>query len=235
MVLYKYAGDSGFKILETLRLKIAPPNEFNDPFEITPNSKRARPLAEMVAAVGKDSKFFRGVYDDMVSDGAYVGTFDQFIKVMPAAIPKHYVPYKKLSKTEMIKRDLAALDDVSLQLSEWGSIPEARHRRIRPPRPEGGRGRFRPCQAFCGVERPHHSRSEGCLCNGKGLVRAGGQDFRSGHRLCRASGRRLPQQRGKQALVLFRFGKKLIGAEHGFTPHWRQTSPGGISRRRFPR
>jgi hypothetical protein len=116
MILYKYAGDSGLKILEDLRLKVTPPNEFNDPFEITPNTRRARPLAEMIADVRPDSKVFRGVYDDMVADGKNVGSFSQFLKDLPTAIPAHYSPYKKLSRQEMIKRDLAALDDVSLNL-----------------------------------------------------------------------------------------------------------------------
>jgi hypothetical protein len=116
MVYYKYAGDSGFKILENLRLKVTPPNEFNDPFEITPNTKRARPLAEMLANVRPDSKYFRDVYEDMLRDGACTGSFDQFIRDMPSAISKHYSSYKKLSKQEMIKRDMAALNDVSSQL-----------------------------------------------------------------------------------------------------------------------
>jgi len=116
MILYKYAGNFGIKILEDLRLKVTPPNEFNDPFEITPNTKRARPLAEMVAGARKDSDFYRAVYGDMVRDGACAGSFDQFIKDMPSAIPKHYSQYKKLSKREMINRDMDALDEVSLQL-----------------------------------------------------------------------------------------------------------------------
>jgi hypothetical protein len=52
----------------------------------------------------------------VVADGKYVGSFTRFLQDMPAAIPKHYSPYKKLSRQEMIKRDLAALDDVSLHL-----------------------------------------------------------------------------------------------------------------------
>jgi hypothetical protein len=116
MILYKYAGDSGLKILKDRRLKVTPPNEFNDPFEITPASKRARPLAEMVADVRQDSEYFRSVYDAMVVDGEYVGSFSRFLQDMPAAIAKHYSPYKRLSRQETIKRDLAALDDVSLHL-----------------------------------------------------------------------------------------------------------------------
>lgn len=116
MILYKYTDDFGLKILEDLRLKITPPNEFNDPFEIAPNTKRARPLEEMLANVRPDSKYFRGVYEDMLQDGACTGSFDQFLKDMPSAISKHYSSYKKLSKREMIKRDMAALNEVSSQI-----------------------------------------------------------------------------------------------------------------------
>src|SRR5277367_5949384 len=101
MILYKYAGDSGLKILEDLRLKVTPPNEFNDPFEITPNSRRARSLAEMLADVSEDSKFYRGVFDDMVSDGFYHGSFDEFIQELPSELPKYYAEYKTLSWKEM--------------------------------------------------------------------------------------------------------------------------------------
>jgi hypothetical protein len=113
MILYKYGGGSGLKILEDLRLKITPPIEFNDPFEITPNTKRARPFAEMAVAAKTDSKYFRDVYDNMVQDGKDVGPFDQFIKNMAWAIPAYYSPYKKLTTSEMIKRDMLSLAEFS--------------------------------------------------------------------------------------------------------------------------
>jgi hypothetical protein len=116
MILYKYSGEPGFKILEDLRLKVTPPNEFNDPFEITPNSKRARPLVEMLAAINKDSEYYRGVFDDMVRDGFYHDSFDQFIRELPSELPKYYAAYKKLSRKEMAKRDMTTLDDVSAEL-----------------------------------------------------------------------------------------------------------------------
>ena len=100
----------------TFRLKVTPPNEFNDPFEITPNSRRARPIAEMLADVSKDSKFYRGVYDNMVRDGFYHSSFEQFIKDLPSELPKYYAGYKTLSRKEMVKRDLKTLDDVSASL-----------------------------------------------------------------------------------------------------------------------
>jgi hypothetical protein len=113
MIVYKYAGDSGLKIMEDLRLKVTPPNEFNDPFEVTPNSRRARPLEEMLADVCKDSKFYRSVFNDMVRDGFYHGSFEQFIQDLPSELSKYYAGYKTLSRKEMAKRDLKTLDDVS--------------------------------------------------------------------------------------------------------------------------
>jgi len=116
MIVYKYADDFGLKILEDLRLKITPPNEFNDPFEITPLSRRARPLPEMIKDATIESPYFRAVYEDMVHDGAYSGSFEQFIRDMPTELPKHYPAYKKLSAKEMAVRDLTALDEVSPEL-----------------------------------------------------------------------------------------------------------------------
>ncbi len=52
----------------------------------------------------------------MVRAGSYAGSFDQFIKDLPSAIPKHYSQYKKLSKREMINRDMDALKEFSSQL-----------------------------------------------------------------------------------------------------------------------
>ena len=113
MIVYKYSGDSGFRILEDLRLKVTPPNEFNDPFEITPISRRARPLAEMLVDIRKKSEYFRNVYDDMIRDGRYNGSFEKFLKELPSEIPKCYPAYKKLSRREMTDRDMKILDGIS--------------------------------------------------------------------------------------------------------------------------
>jgi hypothetical protein len=44
MRLYKYCGHHGVDILRTLRLKVTPPNKFNDIFEFTPASIGANPV-----------------------------------------------------------------------------------------------------------------------------------------------------------------------------------------------
>ncbi len=42
--LYKYCGDWGASVLDELKLKVTPPNEFNDIFEFTPTFRGASPL-----------------------------------------------------------------------------------------------------------------------------------------------------------------------------------------------
>jgi hypothetical protein len=36
VILYKYSGELGTKILDDLKVKVTPPNELNDPFELSP-------------------------------------------------------------------------------------------------------------------------------------------------------------------------------------------------------
>jgi hypothetical protein len=112
VILYKYANEKGLKIIQDLRLKVSPPNIFNDPFEVTPNSRRARPLTKMLADVHNNTNRYRGVYDDMVQDG-HKGTYEQFIRDLDVEIPKRYSEYKKLSRKETSKRDMETVDDVS--------------------------------------------------------------------------------------------------------------------------
>jgi hypothetical protein len=112
VILYKYASDNGLKIIQDLRLKVSPPNEFNDPFEVTPNSRRARPLPNMLADARNNADRYRGVYDNMAEDG-HKGTFEQFIKDLHVELPKRYSEYKRLSRKETSKRDMETVDDVS--------------------------------------------------------------------------------------------------------------------------
>ena len=113
MVYYKYAGDSGFHILEDLRLKITPPNEFNDPFEITPRSKFAVTLETQLERVRTNPESYRAVYEEMHRDGMFWGTFEQFIAGLPNALRRDFDEYRKLSKKELEAYDMRCLDDAS--------------------------------------------------------------------------------------------------------------------------
>jgi hypothetical protein len=114
MVLYKYAAeDSGFRILEGLRLKITPPNEFNDPFEITPHSKSTRTLSEMLEEAKTNPESYRSVYEAMNRAGAFTDSFEKFIAGLPQALCHYFSQYKKLLKTELAKIDFRTPDTVS--------------------------------------------------------------------------------------------------------------------------
>jgi hypothetical protein len=116
MVLYKYAGDSGFRILEDLRLKITPPNEFNDPFEITPRSQFAVSLASQLDKVQTNPEYYRQVYEEMHQVGIFGDTFEQFIDGLPEALRRDFAKYKKSSKQELETCDMKSLDDASKYL-----------------------------------------------------------------------------------------------------------------------
>ena len=116
MIYYKYAGNSGIRILEDLRLKITPPNEFNDPFEITPRSIFDRPLSTMLKEVKSKPESFRGLYEDMKNAGAYCDNFDKFIEGLPGGLVEHYTTYRKLMKKELVNRDAKTLDNTSRQI-----------------------------------------------------------------------------------------------------------------------
>jgi hypothetical protein len=102
--------------LEDLRLKITPPNEFNDPFEITPHSKTARHLPEMLEAARTNPQSYRSVYENMKTDGAFTGSFEEFVVGLPRALSHYHSQYKQLSKAEVRTRDAQVLDDISQEL-----------------------------------------------------------------------------------------------------------------------
>ncbi len=113
MIFYKYAGKSGFEILEDLRLKITPPNEFNDPFELTPRSKFTITVDYMLNRVHSDPESFRNPYENMVTHEGYPYSFKRFLADLPAVIPLQFKKFKKLYREEQIQNDLGSLDEAS--------------------------------------------------------------------------------------------------------------------------
>jgi len=116
MVFYKYAGKSGFKILENLRLKITPPNEFNDPFEITPRSKFTRKLEKMQEEAKTNPEQHRSTYEQMKQAGRYPGSFEEFKAEFPEALQKHFPEYRRQAKLRLANGDSIFLDEVSKKM-----------------------------------------------------------------------------------------------------------------------
>jgi hypothetical protein len=113
MQLYKYAGLAGLKILEDLRLKVTPPNQFNDPFELTPRSRVTIKQGDMIEKVKNNPEYFRPVYNDMVEKEGYPYSFSKFLDDLPAQINKQYNKFLKLYGDALVEQDLASLNDAS--------------------------------------------------------------------------------------------------------------------------
>jgi hypothetical protein len=113
MVFYKYAGDRGINVLEDLRLKVSPPNTFNDPFELTPRSKFTITIDYMLNRVRNEPEWFREPYNNMVQHEGYPHSFDRFLADMPTVIPMKFQAFKKLYREAQIRNDLGSMDEAS--------------------------------------------------------------------------------------------------------------------------
>jgi hypothetical protein len=111
-IFYKYAGDSGIQILEGLRIKITPPNEFNDPFELTPRSKFAITLDEMRGRLKTNPESYRGVWESMRADG-HSNTFEELLTELTKQLPLKFKGFEKLMREYLIEKDMKSLNEAS--------------------------------------------------------------------------------------------------------------------------
>lgn len=83
-VLYKYVASRGIDILDRLRVKVTPPNQFNDPFEVTPRSCTPHTKQRLLC----DRKRSRKVYEMMRAAGDFSGSWSQFKHGLPRAVDR---------------------------------------------------------------------------------------------------------------------------------------------------
>ena len=113
MLHYKYvSASSAIRILEDMRLKVALPNECNDPFEFTPRSMMTLTRNYMLNKLRTDPEHFRPVYEDMVSDG-YSEPFSEFLRALPSEIQKQSPAIRTLLRTHIVEYDLNVRNDAS--------------------------------------------------------------------------------------------------------------------------
>lgn len=85
MIAYKYCNRSGLHILESLEIKITPPNEFNDPFEFTPRVICSNP-SRRIKRLFKDKAEIRNWYLEQKQQG-FGDNFREFRKQLKRATP----------------------------------------------------------------------------------------------------------------------------------------------------
>ena len=71
--IYKFFNAKGIDLLQNLRLKITPPNAFNDPFELTANATGEMTPEESLQLAGNEDAM-RDIYVELGSPG----TFEDF-------------------------------------------------------------------------------------------------------------------------------------------------------------
>jgi Protein of unknown function (DUF2971) len=113
MILYKYSGPSGIKILEGMRLKVTPPNELNDPFEVTPCSRNSMTRSFIIRKAKTDPGHFRETYDLLVANEGFKGTLSDVVEALKTLPRKKYSEFLKLYKQGLIDRDLRSREDAS--------------------------------------------------------------------------------------------------------------------------
>jgi hypothetical protein len=77
MILYKYCDPKGVDILESLRIKVTPPIEFNDPFELTPQVVGTMSSQE-IEATQSDPDFLEYSYQSRIAAGTFRGSKAKF-------------------------------------------------------------------------------------------------------------------------------------------------------------
>jgi len=85
-LLYKYCDHRGIDILDRLRLKVTPPNRFNDPFEFTPQMQELSSEAALRYVFDEDA--MREIYPNMVKSGQFSGSFAAFRHEIGRRSPK---------------------------------------------------------------------------------------------------------------------------------------------------
>ena len=94
-------------------MKISPPNEFNDPFELTPRSKFTITPEHMIKVARTDPEHYRPVFEDMVRNEGYPHSFERFVKDLEVEIPRKFSAFKKLYRVAQIQSDLASTNEAS--------------------------------------------------------------------------------------------------------------------------
>lgn len=84
--LYKYCDPGGIDILENLRLKVTPPERFNDPFEFAPKLTAPLSRSDVKRLLFRKDKL-REMWADMHGSGKFKGSFKDFRRSVRGRLP----------------------------------------------------------------------------------------------------------------------------------------------------
>jgi len=123
-VVYKYCDGYGIEILRNLEIKIAPPNQFNDPFEFTPHiiCSNTRRLAKRMV---KEKAAIRELYEQDKRQGTFKGNFRDYRKRHKANQPALLKLAASSLPVTLITLQKSLLDTVS---AEFGILCMSKRR-----------------------------------------------------------------------------------------------------------
>lgn len=79
-IVYKFCDKYGLEILRNLELKVTPPNQFNDPFEFTPNNFCSDPVGYATKNLEREPAL-QILYRMLQHKGKFSGSFEEFKKI----------------------------------------------------------------------------------------------------------------------------------------------------------
>lgn len=87
MILYKYCSPADVDIFRESRLKVTPPDQFNDPFEFAPRMIEAL-SPELAASLGADPEVRKRAFEVAVEQRGFPGSFADFENSIAAGAPR---------------------------------------------------------------------------------------------------------------------------------------------------
>jgi hypothetical protein len=124
---YKYCDEHGVSILENLELKISPPNQFNDPFEFTPQMF-CPDLVARATYIVETEPLLKQMYDNLRTFGRFHGPYEAFLAQVRTnrekfitEIAKLIMPAAAITRDNLLDR-VSALNGVLCLSKRWDSI-----------------------------------------------------------------------------------------------------------------
>jgi hypothetical protein len=107
-ILYKYCDPGGIDVLANLRLRVTPPNRFNDPFEFEPKLTATLSRSRVKRMVIPKDRL-REVWADLCEKGRFRGSFRDFRRLARERLSPLVESYRQSLSKEAAqnKKDLA--------------------------------------------------------------------------------------------------------------------------------
>jgi hypothetical protein len=116
VILYKYlSAENAIRVLDGMRIKVALPNECNDPFEFTPITKVAT-QRDWLHQLETNPESFRDLHQMYLNEGKWTPSWDKFLRGLPAAIKKYSPHARKLLGPLLRNEDLDFYNKASHQV-----------------------------------------------------------------------------------------------------------------------